>query len=186
MTAGDTPAGVDNPDELFDRVNERDQVIGTIRRGDAHRNPRLIHRSVQVFVLDNAGRLLLQLRSARKDLFPGYYCASASGHVISGDTYDETARRELEEELGASAPLRPLGVTLVRSEQETEMTALYLVWHDGPFTFHPTETDGGRWFTLEELRAARGAILMTPALIAGLDAFERLLAEGGIEPPPSA
>ena len=187
MSAGETDgAPTDNPNELFDRVDERDQVIGVVRRGDAHRDPSLIHRSVQVLVLDSAGRVLLQLRSARKDLFPGYYCASASGHVISGETYDETAAREIIEELGVSPSLRGIGVELVGSAYETEMTALYLARHDGPFQFHPAETDGGRWLTLDELRAARGKLLMTPALKAALDALERLLAAGEVTLPPDA
>jgi isopentenyl-diphosphate delta-isomerase len=83
----------DDPDEVFDLVDERDHVIGRVRRGDAHHNPDLIHRSVQVLVFDRLGRLLLQRRSQTKDLFPGYYCASASGHVTAGDEYARAARR---------------------------------------------------------------------------------------------
>ncbi len=188
MTAvpNDNGGSTDNPDELFDLVDERDVVIGTVRRGDAHRDPSLIHRSVQTLVLDSAGRILLQLRSARKDLFPGYYCASASGHVIAGEDYDATANREIIEELGVAPPLRGLGVTLVLSAYETEMTALYIAHHDGPFEFHPTETDGGRFFTLEELRMTRDWLPMTPALLAALDAFERLLAAGELSLPPGS
>ena len=182
MTAVPVDGGVlpDNPDELFDLVDERDRVIGTVRRGDAHRDPSLIHRSVQILVLDSEGRILLQLRSAHKDLFPGYYCASASGHVMTGETYDVTASREIIEELGVAPPLRAMGATLVRSAYETEMTALYITRHDGPFQFHPTETDGGRFFTLEELRATRAWLPMTPALHAALDELERLLATGAL------
>lgn len=169
---------VDNPDELFDLVDEQDTVIGVVRRGDAHRDKSLIHRSVQILVIDRAGRALLQLRSVHKDLFPGYYCASASGHVASGETYDDTARREIIEELGVAPPLRGLGAGIVRSDYETEMTALYIARHDGPFRFHPGETDGGRFFTLDELRATRAWLPMTPALVAALDEIERRLASG--------
>jgi isopentenyldiphosphate isomerase len=169
---------VDNPNELFDLVDERDTVIGVVRRGDAHRDPALIHRSVQIMVVDRAGRILLQLRSAHKDLFPGYYCASASGHVTSGETYDDTAQREIAEELGVAPPLRGLGIAIVRSPYETEMTALYIARHNGPFRFHPGETDGGRFFTIDELRVTRAWLPMTPALIAALDEVERRLAAG--------
>lgn len=186
MTAvpADGDATTDNPDELFDLVDERDMVIGTVRRGVAHSDPSLIHRSVQVLILDGSDRILLQLRSASKDLFPGYYCASASGHVMAGESYDATASREIIEELGVAPPLRGLGVTMVRSTYETELTALYIARHDGPFQFHPTETDGGRFFTLEELRATREWLPMTPALLAALDVFERVLAAGELAPPP--
>jgi len=173
----------DNPDEVFDLVDEQDRVIGQVRRGDAHRNPALLHRSVQTLVFDSRGRVLLQLRSKWKDLFPGYYCASASGHVITGDTYQATAERELEEELGVSAPLTFLGKALVRSAFETEMTALFTTRSDGPFTFHPVETDGGAFFIWDELLAARATLPMTPALLAALDELERQVATGAFTLP---
>lgn len=187
-TPSATPAGeprstTDNPDELFDLVDAQDNVIGQVRRGDAHRNPALLHRSVQIMVFDSAGRLLLQRRSPHKDLFPGYYCASASGHVIAGDDYLATAQRELAEELGIAAPLTSLGRALVRSEVETEMTALFLAHSDGPFHFDPIETAGGELLTWEEALAARATLPMTPALHVALEALERLLASGALTLP---
>lgn len=178
-----SPSAADNPNELFDLVDERDIVIGVVKRGEAHRNPTLIHRSVQTLVYDSAGRVLLQLRSSRKDLYPGFYCASASGHVTAGDTYEETARRELAEELGVSAALTPLGVTLVRSPLETEMTAFFTAHSNGPFLFNRIETDGGAFFTWDALRTARALLPMTPALVAALDEVERRMREGTFVAP---
>lgn len=160
---------LDNPDEVFDLDDLDDlddHVIGQVRRGEAHRNPALIHRSVQVLVFTHDGRLLLQRRSARKDLFPGYYCASASGHVASGEDYATTAERELAEELGISAPLTYISKALIRSEPETELTALYATVSDGPYQFHPTETDGGMLFTVHDVwdGIIRGDLPVTPAL----------------------
>ena len=180
---GQPRSTTDNPDELFDLVDEHDTVVGQVRRGDAHRNPALLHRSVQIMVFDSAGRLLLQRRSARKDLFPNAYCASASGHVIAGDDYLATAQRELAEELGIVAPLTSLGKALVRSEVETEMTALFLAHSDGPFTFDPVETAGGEFLTWQDALAARATLPMTPALLVALDALERLLASGALTLP---
>jgi 16S rRNA (adenine1518-N6/adenine1519-N6)-dimethyltransferase len=165
----------DDPDELFDLVNADDQVIGQVRRGDAHHNPALLHRSVQVLVFSSDARLLLQRRSHHKDLFPGYYCASASGHVARGDDYGAAATRETREELGVAPRLTFLARTIVRSREETELTAIYLAHSDGPFHFHPTETDGGIFLPLPEIRRRRaaGTLPMTPALLAALDELER-------------
>lgn len=162
----DTRQTTDDPNELFDRVDLDDHVIGRVRRGDAHGNPALIHRSVQILVFGSDNRVLLQRRSAAKDLFPGYYCASASGHVASGEGYAATAQRELAEELGIVSPLTFFGKTLIQSEPETEMTALYVTRSDGPFHFHPTETDGGAFFSISDLwdGAVTDSIPMTPAL----------------------
>lgn len=167
---------LDNLDEVFDLVDLDDRVIGQVRRGDAHRNPALIHRSVQILVFASDGRLLLQRRSATKDLYPGYYCASASGHVASGEDYAETAARELIEELGISTPLTYIGKALIQSEPETEITALYTTVSDGPYRFHPTETDGGDLFALREVwdGVAEDHLLVTPALRVALDELMRL------------
>lgn len=178
---------LDDPDETFDLINDDDEVIGRVRRGAAHADPSLLHRSVQVLIFDTDGRVLLQRRSQRKDLFPGFFCASASGHVASGEGYAMTAEREVREELGVSLPLTYAGKRLVRSPRETEMTALFLARSDGPFHFHPTETDGGVFVSLAELGGAHtsGSLPLTPALMAALemlgeppaaDALRRVLA----------
>jgi len=163
----------DNQDELFDVVNEADEVIGQTRRGDAHRDPRLSHRSVQILIFNHAGELLLQRRSLSKDLFPGYYCASASGHVISGDDYATTAAREIGEELGVVPALTCIGKATVRTAMETEITAVFVGRHDGPFRFHPVETLGGAFYSLAAIALGRadGSLPLTPAFLAALDLY---------------
>lgn len=174
-----SPAPGDDPDELFDRVDAADRVIGRVRRAEAHHDPALIHRSVQILVFASDGRVLLQRRAASKDLFPGCYCASASGHVSSGEDYTATARRELREELGITPALAYLGKEVVSSAEETEITALFAARSDGPFTFHPTETAGGEFFTLDEPCAAhRDALALTPAARVALAALDRLACAG--------
>ena len=71
----------DNQNEIFDVVDENDKVIGQARRGEAHRNKKLIHRSVGVLVFNKKGELFLQQRSATKDTDPLKWTISASGHV---------------------------------------------------------------------------------------------------------
>ena len=95
--------------ELLDVVDPADRVIDTRTRGEIHRL-RLMHRSVHVLVFNTAGELLLQKRSMQKDECAGMWDSSCAGHVESGQSYDQTAPRELEEELGFSSPqpLTPL------------------------------------------------------------------------------
>jgi isopentenyl-diphosphate Delta-isomerase len=173
----------DDPNEVFDHVDLDDHVIGRVRRGEAHHDPNLIHRSVQVIVFTSDGRVLLQRRAATKDLFPGYLCASASGHVMAGDGYVETARRELIEELGVEPAILYLDKALVRSEMETEITALFVARCDGPFTFSPTETDGGIVLALDDALALRSdpEARIAPALQVALDEIARRAADGRLD-----
>ena len=86
-------------EEIFDIVNEYDEVIGRLPRRMVHRDGHK-HRAVHVLVFNSRGRIFLQKRSLTKDTFPGAWDSSASGHLDSGEDYDACAVRELREELG--------------------------------------------------------------------------------------
>ena len=67
------------PDELLDRVDEEDRVVGTVRKGDTERDPSLIHREIAILIHRGGGReLLWQLRSAAKTVMP---CAGCAGSL---------------------------------------------------------------------------------------------------------
>jgi isopentenyldiphosphate isomerase len=92
--------------EIFDVVNERDEVIGQQERGEVHRLG-LMHRAVHVLVFNAAGQIFLQKRSMSKDRQPGLWDSSASGHVDAGEAYDACAVRELHEEIGLQLDATP-------------------------------------------------------------------------------
>ena len=88
----------------MDKVDERDNLIGTTTKDEAHKLG-YAHRVAAVFVFNDEGKLLVQLR--KKD---GLLDHSAAGHIDLGEGYDEAARRELKEELGITPPLKKLGI----------------------------------------------------------------------------
>ncbi|BBN14597.1 isopentenyl-diphosphate Delta-isomerase [Marchantia polymorpha subsp. ruderalis] len=63
------------------------------------------HRAVHVWVYsESTAELLLQKRAYTKDSWPGLWDISSAGHISAGDTSLESARRELQEELGVDLP----------------------------------------------------------------------------------
>ena len=94
-------------DEIFDVVNEQDEVIGQATRREVHKRG-LRHRAIHVLLFNPGGELFVQKRSATKDTFPLCYDSSVSGHLDSGETYDACASRELREELGLDVPAQGL------------------------------------------------------------------------------
>jgi len=91
-------------------VDEADRVVRQATRSEVHAR-RLWHRAVHVFVFNELGELFLQTRSSSKDSFPGRRDSSASGHLNTGEDYDDGAVREISEELGlnvAAVRLRKL------------------------------------------------------------------------------
>lgn len=136
-------------DEIFDVVNERDEVISREIRGEVHRRG-LRHRAVHVLVFNSLGEVFLQKRSITKDTHPGVWDSSASGHLDSGEEYDACAVREVREELGLNLERCPKRLFKIEACLETgeEFLWIYRCEHEGPFTLHPQEIETGGWFTL--------------------------------------
>jgi 16S rRNA (adenine1518-N6/adenine1519-N6)-dimethyltransferase len=90
--------------EQFPVVDKNDRIRGYASRAEVHGN-NLRHRAVHILIFNRAGDLYLQQRSRGKDRHPLKWDSSAAGHMTAGEDYDETARRELKEELGVDVPL---------------------------------------------------------------------------------
>ncbi|MBI2950349.1 MAG: NUDIX domain-containing protein [Verrucomicrobia bacterium] len=139
-------------EEIFDVVNERDDVIGQRPRREVHEQ-RLLHRAVHVLVFNSRGQLFLQKRSLKKDCFPGAWDSSASGHLDAGESYDACAVRELREELGLelAVPLKRLFKIDGCPETGYEFVWVYRCEAEGPFALHPEEIERGGWFAPVEI-----------------------------------
>lgn len=94
-------------DEILDIVDENDQVIGQSPRGEAYALG-LRHRCVFIQARDAEGRIFVHRRTPIKLVFPSLYDMFVGGVVGAGETYDDAALREAEEELGVSGLPRPV------------------------------------------------------------------------------
>jgi len=134
-------------EEIFDVVNERDEVIGKRPRSEVHRLG-LMHRATHVLVFNKRGQVFLQKRSIKKDRQPGLWDSSASGHVDSGEDYDACVMRELQEEIGLRVSEVPERLFKLAASPETdqEHVWVYRCEAEGPFQLHPDEIERGDWF----------------------------------------
>jgi 16S rRNA (adenine1518-N6/adenine1519-N6)-dimethyltransferase len=71
--------------------------------------------------------------------------------VNAGQLYDETAPRELEEELGVKAAVTLIGSIAASERTGWEHVRLYSAAHDGPFSLEPAEIETGGFFTVEQV-----------------------------------
>jgi isopentenyl-diphosphate Delta-isomerase len=141
-------------EEIFDVVNERDEVIGQAPRKEVHARG-LWHRAVHVLVFNARGEIFLQKRSMLKDTAKGKWDSSSSGHLDTGEDYDACAVRELREEIGldvgATVASQPRRLFKIDAGKETgwEFCWVYRCESEGPFTLHPEEIETGAWFAPE-------------------------------------
>jgi len=139
-------------EEIFDIVNERDEVVGQNTRREVHRLG-LKHRAVHVLVFNSRGETFLQKRSMTKDREPGKWDSSSSGHVDSGEDYDACAVRELREEIGLTVAKAPERLFKIAAGPETdaEFVWVYRCQAEGPFQLHSDEIERGGWFAPEKI-----------------------------------
>jgi isopentenyldiphosphate isomerase len=139
-------------EEIFDVVNERDEVVGQQSRSQVHRLG-LMHRAVHVLVFNDAGLVFLQKRSMKKDRQPGLWDSSSSGHVDSGEDYDACAVRELREEISLELNAAPQRLFKLAAcvETDQEHVWVYRCQAEGPFRLDPEEIERGGWFAPEEV-----------------------------------
>jgi len=84
---------------LLNIVDENDEIIGQETRANIHERG-LRHREVYVYFITPQHEMIVQRRAKNKDVFPGLLDAAVGGHVEIGQSYEETALREIEEETG--------------------------------------------------------------------------------------
>ena len=72
------------------------------------------HLVVDILVVHSDGTYLLTKRSDIKDVYPGYWEASAGGSAVSGEEPLEAAKREMFEETGLTADTIELVGTLFK------------------------------------------------------------------------
>ncbi len=127
-------------EEMMDIVDEDDRVIGRDTRKAVHKNY-AIHRGIHILVLNDKGEILVQRRSQKKNDFPGFLDASVGGQVMSGETYEDAAHRELKEELGLSEDIVYMCDYNAYSPRQREKRRVFLCFFNGPFIPDPEEIE---------------------------------------------
>lgn len=149
-------------DELIVIVDQDNHEVGIASRG-VMRRFNLPHRATYILVLNSQGEIFVQKRTPTKDIYPGYYCTATGGVVAAGETYEESAVRELAEELGVSnTPLTTL-FDFYHEDRGNRVwgRAFSCIW-DGAVTLQVEEVASGSFMTMEAAFALAEEAFFTP------------------------
>ena len=97
--------------EIIAIVDDADRLVDAVPRAQM-RALGLTYRVTYILVFNAAGQLLVQRRTADKDMYPGYLDLAAGGVVLADESYEQSAARELAEELGYAPHRRSKPSTL--------------------------------------------------------------------------
>ncbi len=151
------------PIEWFPLVDEEGRVTGRASRTECHSGSKLLHPVVHLHVFNAAGELYLQQRAMTKDIQPGKWDTAVGGHIDYGEEVETALRREAREELGIMDFIpRRLASYVFESAIEKELVYSYTTVYEGSITPDVGELDGGRFWTIEEIRSNLGKQVFTP------------------------
>lgn len=153
--------------EYLDIVDDNGLPTGEIvERIKAHAEG-IPHRTSHVWLIrrhEGELQILLQKRCMSKDSYPGCYDISSAGHIPAGFDFDESAVRELSEELGIDVSADELivcGNRRIISDDifhgmpfhDRQYSRVFALWCDldaEAFTVQESELDGVLWMNFSE------------------------------------
>ncbi len=150
-------------EEWFPIVNEEGETTGKATRRECHGGSKLLHPVVHLHIFNDAGELYLQKRAMSKDIQPGKWDTAVGGHVDYGERVEEALRREVREELGVTE-FTPRFITryVFESAIEKELVNTFRTVYNGDIHPDTVELEGGRFWTMEEIRENLGKGIFTP------------------------
>lgn len=140
--------------EIIDIIDEQNRVVGNCTKKELYLKKHL-HRIVHVLIFNNKGELLLQLRSKNKSYLPEYWGTSVGGHTSSGESPEEAAIREMQEELGIQLKLEPYVEDWFDSVDEIDLRKLLVTFKansNGPFRLFKDEVEKVKFFSIDEIK----------------------------------
>jgi isopentenyldiphosphate isomerase len=130
---------MDEENEILDLVNDNDEVIGTITRGEMVRanyiSPKGRIRFVNAFIVNKEGKVWVPKRGMHKKTSPGGLDFSVGEHMQSGETYEQGIARAFKEE--ANLDISKIKLVLIERQLPGEVNygfvKIYATFdYDGP------------------------------------------------------
>lgn len=87
-------------DEMIEVIDEQEHLIKTIPKSEV-RKENLLRKGADVFIFDNKGNILIHQRASVKIVSPNAWDIFLGGWVLAGESFEQAAHREVEEEIGA-------------------------------------------------------------------------------------
>jgi isopentenyldiphosphate isomerase len=165
-------------DEVIILVDEHNTIIGDVPRRLMNFN-KDFHRVTYILVFNKAGNLLVQKRTDNKAFCPGYYGTTTGGVVEKGESYIDSAHRELQEELGFDAALESQGMFVTQGDGFNIWGKIFTCHYDptthGELTLQPKEVASVHEMSIDSIIKNAENMLFTPDSLEALRHYSQQL-----------
>jgi isopentenyl-diphosphate delta-isomerase len=146
---------MNDADETLDLVDENDNVIGTIARSETSAGQLGGYiRASELLIINDKGQLWIPRRQMNKRIAPGGLDFSAAGHVSSGETYEETLKKEVAEEINLElddSKLEFLHKFTPRPDLPPYFRSVWLYRSNDAPNYNPDDFSGYEWLDPHEM-----------------------------------
>jgi 8-oxo-dGTP pyrophosphatase MutT (NUDIX family) len=97
--------------------------------------------------------MALQLRNKDVTFCPLHWCTSAGGHVASGETYEQAAKRELKEECGIDTEIMLVYQDIYFHEKNLKkFLSIFKTVYDKPLAMKNDEVERIEFFGIDRIK----------------------------------
>ena len=138
-------------------VDEQDNEVGMMEKIEAHEKA-LLHRAFSIFVLNDAGQMMLQRRALSKYHSPGLWTNTCCSHPRPGESLEEATRRRIVEEMGFECEMHEVfsfiyKAAFDRGLTEHELDHVFMGIHNDDPLINPEEAEEWKWIDVDDLLA---------------------------------
>ena len=137
--------------EILAVVDQNDKVVGSAALEEVYAR-KLPHRIVLILVFNEKGEMALQLRSKHKSFCPHHWVTAVGGHVRAGETAEQAALREFQEELGTTTIIKQAFKDRYDGWSAPKFLTIFTAIYTGGFDINPLEVEAVEWFSLAKIR----------------------------------
>ncbi len=112
--------------EYLDILDKNGNKTGEIKTRKEVHSKGYWHKGVHIWIINSKKELLVQRRSANKDVYPNKLYISVAGHPVSGEEEIEAIKREFYEEIGVELDTSKLEYLFTFSQEVIENEGKFL------------------------------------------------------------
>lgn len=112
--------------EYLDVLDENGNKTGEKKTRKEIHSKGYWHKGVHIWIINSKKELLVQRRSANKDVYPNKLYISVAGHPVSGEEEIDSIKREFEEEIGVKFDINKLEYLFTFSQEVIENNGKFL------------------------------------------------------------
>lgn len=112
--------------EYLDILDSNGNKTGEIKPRNEVHSKGYWHKGVHIWIINSKKELLVQRRSANKDVYPNKLYISVAGHPTSGEKEIESIKREFLEEIGVELDVSKLEYLFTFSQEVIENDGKFL------------------------------------------------------------